>query len=158
MILSDLIRGKCAHQDVATATLATVATHRPQASINVASVATVAVANRADEELTRATEAGTFQATSQWWLIHFFDRNPIEVSCTPSATYADIMKAYQKAIAAEPFEPVCREPDAPMTQDEEAKILKWLELIGETEPSSVLHACRTDADARDYFLRRARHG
>ncbi|MCX7165701.1 MAG: hypothetical protein NTV11_05445 [Rhodocyclales bacterium] len=47
---------------------------------------------------------------------------------------------------------------APMTAHEEAAIRAWLVYIGENDPATidvVLNQCSTDADALDYFMRRA---
>lgn len=47
---------------------------------------------------------------------------------------------------------------APMTADEEGAIRAWLELIEETDPATiaeVMSQCQRDAEARDYFARRA---
>ena len=47
---------------------------------------------------------------------------------------------------------------APLTAEEEAAIWAWLALIEETDPAiiaEVIGQCQRDADARDYFTRRA---
>ena len=47
---------------------------------------------------------------------------------------------------------------APMTADEEGAIRAWLALIEETDPAiiaEVIDQCQRDAEARDYFTRRA---
>lgn len=86
---------------IATATPATVATHEDDNGRNVASVATVTVAN--------PTEART-ATVSCWWLLHYPDRELVEVACFPPATHADILERHPEAIAAEPFEPATSEP------------------------------------------------
>ncbi|MGA8147280.1 MAG: hypothetical protein WB870_06860 [Gallionellaceae bacterium] len=88
MKLSEIIRGR-----VATATLATVATVTHERRQSVASVAGVAVAKPTDDKST----------TYRCWLIHFADRDPMEVHCTPGATHAEILEWYAQAIAAQPF-------------------------------------------------------
>jgi hypothetical protein len=48
---------------------------------------------------------------------------------------------------------------APLSPGEEAAILNWLAAIGEDDPSTigeVIENCRRDAEARRYFLGRAR--
>jgi len=126
MSLANLIRGKRAPDRVATATPATFATHTATAS--------------------------------RWWLIHYADRDPVEVACCPEATHAGILERHPDAITAEPFEPSIRQPSASMTGDEGQTILAWLARIGETDAdtiSEVLTGCRSDAEVRDYFIRRA---
>lgn len=103
--------------------------------------------------------AGDTATASRWWLIHYPDRDPVEVVCCPEATHADMLERHPDAVAAEPFTPTIRQPTAPLTADEEAAILRWLALIGETDPAiiaRVIEHCQRDADARAYFLARAR--
>ena len=102
--------------------------------------------------------AGDTATASRWWRIHYPDR-VVEVSFNPEATHAEILEWYPDAVAAEPFTPTIRQPMAPMTADEETAIRAWLEKIGETDPptiAQVLAQCLNDADAQDYFKRRAR--
>ena len=97
--------------------------------------------------------------TSRVWRIHFPDREPVEVSCTPAATHDQILAEYPGAIGAEPFTPVIRRPSAPLTAKEEAAILAWLAHIDETAPegiADVLTGCRDDADCRGYYLERSK--
>jgi hypothetical protein len=37
------------------------------------------------------------------WLLHFADREPLEVYCNPDATHAEILERYARAMAAEPI-------------------------------------------------------
>jgi hypothetical protein len=46
----------------------------------------------------------------RWWLLHYPDRELVEVACFPPATHADILERHPVAIAAEPFEPATSEP------------------------------------------------
>lgn len=92
------------------------------------------------------------------WLIHYPDRDPLEVACCPEATHAEILEWYPDALAAEPLTPTSRQPSAPLTASEETAIREWLALIEETDPATnaeVIGQCQRDADARDYFTRRA---
>lgn len=92
------------------------------------------------------------------WLIHFSDRNPLEVAFSPAATHAEVLASYPSALAAEPIEPGQRQPDTLLTDDQEAAVLAWLAAIGETDEAiigDVLRQCRQDEDARRYFLGRA---
>lgn len=40
---------------------------------------------------------------SRWWLLHFVDREPVEVACFPDVTHAEILERHPEAIAAEPI-------------------------------------------------------
>jgi hypothetical protein len=105
-----------------------------------------------------AIGAGDTVTASRWWLIHYPDRDPVEVACCPEATHADILERHPDAVAAEPFTPTIRQPSAPLTFDEETAIRAWLALIEETDPAiitEVIGQCQRDADARDYFTGRA---
>ncbi len=102
--------------------------------------------------------AGDTAPASCWWLIHYPDRDPLEVSCTPPATNAEILEQHPDALAAEPLTPTIRQPFAPLTASEEAAIRAWLALIEETGADvigDVLSQCKDDAEARNYYLRRA---
>ena len=50
--------------------------------------------------------AGDTAIASRWWLLHYLDRDPVEVACCPEATYAEILKRNPDAIAAEPLGPI----------------------------------------------------
>lgn len=39
------------------------------------------------------------------WLIHYPDRDPLEVACFPKATHAEILERHPDAVAAEPIPP-----------------------------------------------------
>ena len=111
-------------------------------------------------EIVEALKVGTGNpaTASRWWLIHFPDRDPLEVACCPEATHAEILERHPDAVAAEPFTPTMRQPSAPLTAEEETAIRAWLALIEETDPATiaeVLSQCQRDADARDYFTGRA---
>lgn len=94
MSLSKLIRRKSGGDKVATATPATFATQGGGSGRTVASVATVAVANPPEAN-----------SASPWWLIHYADREPMEVACSPPATHVEILERHPDAIAAEPHQP-----------------------------------------------------
>lgn len=148
MSLSNLIRGKFEPVRFATATPAIFATLEGEKRRTVAGVATVAVAKPKEPETITAFR----------WLLHFTDRDPLEVTSIPEATHAEILAEYPDAIAAVPFEPTIRQPYAPMTGDEEKAIRAWLALIEETDHATiadVLNKCKQNADARDYFTGRA---
>jgi hypothetical protein len=102
--------------------------------------------------------AGDTATASRWWLIHYPDRDPLEVACCPEATHAETLERHPDAVAAEPFAPTIRQPSAPLTAEEETAIRAWLALIEETDPATiaeVIGRCQRDADARDYFTGRA---
>lgn len=96
---------------------------------------------------------------SRGWLVRYADGSMVDVYFTPAATRAEALIEYPDAITAEPIpETAKRIPTAPMTANEEAAIRAWLAHIEETDPAiiaDVLDKCRTDADAREYFIRRA---
>ena len=145
---------------VATAISAISATQPKGGAATVARIATVAVANPKEEKTAPPAKvgAGDTATASRWWLIHYPDRDPVEVACCPKATHADILERHPDAVAAEPFTPTIRQPSAPLTASEETAIREWLALIEETDPATiaeVIGQCQRDADARDYFTRRA---
>lgn len=145
---------------IATATPATFATHEGERGRTVASVATVAVAKSPQEQSASPAKvgAGDTATASRWWLIHYPDRDPVEVACCPEATHTEILERHPAAVAAEPFTPTIRQPSAPLTASEETAIRAWLALIEETDPATiaeVIGLCQKDADARDYFNGRA---
>ncbi len=148
MTLAALIR-KNESGKVATAIPAISATQPMESTATVARIATVAVAN--------PTETKTATA-SRWWLLHYPERDPVEVTCCPEASHAEMLERHPDAVAAEPFTPTIRQPSAPLTASEETAIRAWLALIEETNPATiaeVIEQCQRDADARDYFTGRA---
>ena len=173
MSLSNLIRGKSEPVGFATATPATFATLEGGNVRTVASVATVTVAKSPQGQTASLAEVGAgdtvtvsnpgefsaaYQAASRWWLIHYPDRDPVQVACCPEATHAEILERHPDAVAAEPFTPTIRQPSAPLTASEETAIRAWLALIEETDPATiaeVIGQCQRDAEARDYFTGRA---
>ena len=101
---------------------------------------------------------GDKATVSRWWLIHYPDRDPVEVACCPEATHAEVLERYPDAIAAEPFTPTIRQASAPMTTEEETAIRAWLALIEETDQATideVIGQCQRDTAAQDYFTGRA---
>jgi hypothetical protein len=156
---------------LATATPATFATQAATKGRSVASVATVAVAKSPQGQITPPALVGAgdpvsspgefsdaYKAASRWWLIHYPERDPVEVAWYPEATHAEILEKYPDAIAAEPFTPTVRQPSAPLTAEEETAIRAWLALIEETDPATIAEVIgryQRDADARDYFTGRA---
>lgn len=114
----------------------------------------------AESPVVHVNPHGTCDAAtaSRWWLIHYADRDPVEVGCCPGATHAEMLERYPAALAAEPFTPAVRPPSAPLTAEEQTVIEEWLFMIEETDPAlvtAVLAHCRRDPDARAYFLRTA---
>ena len=159
MSLLSRLREKQASRN-ATATPATFATQVGGETRTVASVATVAVAKSPlGRSVSTANDgAGDTTTVSQWWLIHYLDRDPVEVACCPAATHAEILVHYPDAVAAEPYTPATRQPSAPLSASEEVPIRAWLVLIEENDPSTiaaVISQCQQDAHSRDYFTRRA---
>lgn len=92
------------------------------------------------------------------WLLHYPDRDPLEVVCYPEVCHAEILERHPDAVAAEPFTPTIRQPSVPLTAEEETAIRAWLALIEETDPATiagVIGQCQRDANARSYFTGRA---
>lgn len=95
---------------------------------------------------------------SRWWLIHYSDRDPAEVACSPEATHAEMMASFPDAVAAEPFAPAIRQPSAPLTANDERAIRAWLAAINETDEviiGDVLTVCAADPETPAYYLGRA---
>ena len=160
MSLVDLIRGKKAPDQFGTATPATLATPEPGEKATVATVATVAVAIPADSIPETPVKAGTSNTAtvSHWWRFHYSNREPKEASYWPTVNETEALEGEPDAISAEPFEPTRRQPDEPLSEDEEIEIREWLTYIGETDEAMItvaLEQCRTDAEAREAFLRMA---
>src|SRR5262249_19602076 len=97
-------------RSVATATLATPATHRAESKVTVATVATVAVAESTD-------------TAAQRWRVHFSSFGPMEVLFTPEATRAEVATLYAAAI----LEPL---PDSVRRQATPAEADELRELVG----------------------------
>ena len=120
MKIANLIR-KRPREAVATAIPAIPATELGSWAASVAKIATVAVANAADlgeggEQAVAgiATVAvakpnkGRVEGTAPpiratRWLIHFLDREPLEVWFAPAADHAEALAGYPDAVAAEPL-------------------------------------------------------
>ena len=120
MKIANLIR-KRPREAVATAIPAIPATELGSRVAAVAKIATVAVANAADlgegseqavagiatvavakpDEARVEGTAPPIRATR--WLIHFTDREPMEVWFAPAADHAEVLAAYRDAVAAEPI-------------------------------------------------------
>jgi hypothetical protein len=90
-------------------------------------------------------------STAAYWRVHFADREPVELVCSPAATRTEVLRGYPDAVAAHPFTPIIRQATAPMTAAEEAAVRAWLARIGETAVAEVLARCQRDADAREFF-------
>jgi hypothetical protein len=96
--------------------------------------------------------------TSRWWLIHYLDRDPLEICCAPTVSRSWILEHSAGAVSAEPLLPPAPQTAAPITADEQTAIRAWLSSTGEHEPeqiSAVMDSCRADPQARRYFVRRS---
>jgi len=93
-VLNDRLK-KYSH---ALCTSATYATPDTVNTLEVARVARVQVAtpHRTDSNVSN-------EVISNWWLMHFIDREPIEVAIWPPCNHASAIKSYPNAIAAEPL-------------------------------------------------------
>lgn len=97
--------------------------------------------------------------TSNWWRIHYADCAPRLVSTTPTANADEMQRVYPAAASVEPYSPPVTTPDCAMTATDEAAICAWLVEVDETNPTiiaDVIEQSQRDADARAYFLGRAR--
>ena len=82
----------------ASCTSATYATPDTIISLEVARVARVQVAMPV-----KTDSIATDVVISNWWLMHFVDRKPIEVAIWPPCNKAGAFESYPNAIAAEPL-------------------------------------------------------
>lgn len=82
--------------DAPSATLATSATFTQSPTANDGRVARIA-------EVATPQEVKTADARHFRWLVHFADREPVEVRCSPDATHAEILECRPDALAAEPI-------------------------------------------------------
>ena len=77
------------------------ATHAISEDINadqIARIALVQVATPYKTDLVTNDEM-----ISNWWLMHFVDRDPVEVAIWPPCNHASAIESYPNAIAAEPL-------------------------------------------------------
>jgi hypothetical protein len=160
MNLAKLIRGKNEPVTVVTAIPAIFATHKQEKGATVAKIAKIAVTSPGKQKTAPPAKVspGDTATASRWWLVHYLDRDPVEVACCPEATHAEILERHPEAVAAEPFTPTIQQQSAPLTASEETAIRAWLALIEETDPATiaeVIDQCQRDADARGYFTGRA---
>jgi hypothetical protein len=94
-------------------------------------------------------------AAYRWWRIHFSDREPLEVICSPPATYAEIRDERPDAIRVEPFEPIRWQPTTPLSAADEIAIRAWLAYIDETDVATideVLKKCCVNTNDRKVLL------
>ena len=162
MTLLALIR-KREPATLANANPANPANDRPPTGGTLARLATLALANPTNEKPAHPAMigAGDSSIASHWWLIHFIDRDPLELAYYPAATHAEILERHPDAVAAEPFIAPVRQPSAPMTANEEMTIRAWMARIEETDPATiaeVMSQCQQNADARGFFIGLAEDG
>ena len=96
--------------------------------------------------------------SSRWWLFHYADNSPKEVSYCPLVTHAEALAGEPDAISAQPFQPVPRQPKERLSERDETLIRVWLARINETNDemiAAVLNQCRGDADAKLSYIRLA---
>jgi len=99
-----------------SATLATSATPTRSPTVN-------------DERVARIAEVAIGEASHRW-LLHFADRESLEVCCNPDATHAEILKRHPDALAAEPLpERIRRTP----TEAEATELRALVQAIGAAE-------------------------
>lgn len=118
MSLSNLIRKREPGNPATPATLATF-THPP--TVNDGKVARIA-------KVVTPQEVKTPNAVTSWhWLVHFADREPLEVYCSPDATHAEILERRPDAIAAEPIPERIRHQATP---EQEAELRALVAAVG----------------------------
>ena len=88
-----------------------------------------ALAKLAPLALATPTHEETAEAVTSWgWLLHFADREPLEVYCNPDATHAEILERYPDVLAAEPIPKRTRRPP---TEAEAAELRDLVRAVGE---------------------------
>lgn len=93
------------------------------------------------------------------WVIRYADRDPVESTCTPPASHAEVLASHPGAIAAEPLTPTIRKSSAGLTAEEEASIRAWFAFIGGGDEQTIedwIRDCERDPEALRYFLGRAK--
>jgi len=159
MSLTSLIRKK-ASATTATAIPAIFATQSGEISGTVARIATVAVANAADENTANLSQLlvdAPPAPPSQDWLIRFAEQNPLAVAVCPAVDHAVGLALYPDSLTAEPFEQISRKPGAAMSDHDTATVMAFLAQIGESDPAitaDVLIRCAEDAETQAYFVAR----
>ena len=91
-------------------------------------------------------------SASRWWVIHYPDRDPLELAFYPEATYAEILEWHPESIRAEP---VRRDENRDSDPQADSVSLKWAELVGEDDPVAIgafVRAVRFDPDARNWIM------
>ena len=88
----------------ASCTSATYATPDTINTLEVARVAEVQVATPYKTDLIASDEL-----ISNWWLMHFIDRGPLQVAMWPPCNHADALAFNPTAIAAEPIKSTIKE-------------------------------------------------
>lgn len=127
------LRQKRESRQLATAIHAIRATQPNHGEATVAKIATVAVAN--------PTNAKTVDVAASWaWLLHFADREPLEVYCNPDATHVGILERYPDALAAEPI------PERITSTDAEAAV--WPTLTAADDDRRTCDRCANLAGRR----------
>jgi hypothetical protein len=159
MSLADLIKKRNIRKS-AIANPANDANEKQAMGEPLAKLATLALARAANDEASLGkVGAGDTATTSHWWRFHYSNQEPKEASYWPLVNEAEALEGEPDAISAEPFEPTRRQPYEPLSEDEEIEIRASLTYIGESDEAMIavaLEQCRTDADARDAFLRMTR--
>jgi len=74
------------------------------------------------------TVCAEFETTSFRWLVHFSDREPVEVYCHPDESWDGIMATYPDALAAEP---IPERTKARATPEQEAELRARMIQIGD---------------------------
>lgn len=158
MSLADLIKKRETRKDV-YANSAKTASDVKLAPPQLAKIATLALADPAEEHAPAFASTGGAAPTSEWWRFYYADGQLKEATYSPPVNHAEALRGEPDARLAEPFEPMLRHPVEPLSEKEEVAVRSSLAAIGETDEEMIMVAleqCRTDQDARDAFLAMAR--
>ncbi|WP_142811466.1 hypothetical protein [Tepidiphilus olei] len=125
------------------------------------SAATIAEARSAATDATpnAPTPRPADDAPATTWRIRYIDGTERVIAFSPARTRAEVLHAETGAVEVVAHSPGKTPPDRPLLEDERTRILRWLELIGETDPATiakVLAAAAEDSTARHYYLERFR--
>lgn len=103
----------------------------------------------------KKADGAALGTVSYWWRFQYAYRPPQEMCYCPPVTHAEALAGEPDAITAQPFESIPRRPDTPLYGEDVAVIQSWLAHINETDDemiAAVIDQCRTDADARAWFI------
>lgn len=97
-------------------------------------------------------------AVSHWWKVSFPapSEKPLRVAISPPASYAEVMRHYPDAVAAEPCSLKPRPTDRQLSVEEPRMIVELLAGSGADVIAETLGECQHNADVRAGCLAEAR--